>query len=172
MTPENPPLSFDPASGSPAGNSGAASERRKGVVWKWSIGVTLVVVGFLFWQCGSALLDGRKLSTVAVQHFHEQMNGAEYAQIVDEADEGFRHSGMTRDQLMKFLNAVHSRMGNAGVSNLANITVQATPGGTFIITVYRTKFDRGDAVENFTWLKKDGELLLYGYNIQSNALVM
>lgn len=130
------------------------------------------MVAFLFWQCGSALLEGRKLSNLAVQHFHEEMNGAEYAQIVDEADEGFRHSGMTRDQLMKFLNAIHARMGNAGNSNLRNIEVQANTGGTFVITVYRTKFDRGDAVETFTWLKKNGELLLYDYKIESNALVM
>jgi hypothetical protein len=115
---------------------------------------------------------GRKLSGAAVERFHDQLNAAEYAQIVDEADEGFRHSGSSRVDTMRFLQAVHSKLGNTGQSNLTNITVQATPGGSFVITVYQTKFDRGEAIERFTWMKRSGELLLYGYNIQSNALIM
>ncbi|HWY69728.1 MAG TPA: hypothetical protein VNX88_13745 [Terriglobales bacterium] len=172
MTPDNPSLPFDSATGSPAGPPLAAPERRKGVVWKWSIATTAVVLAFLMWQCGTAIRAGRKLSNAAVQRFHKQLNGTEYGPIVDDADEGFRHSGTTREELMRFLQVVHTNLGNAGESNLRNITVQATPGNTFVITVYQTKFDRGEAIERFTWMKTNGELFLYRYNIQSNALIM
>lgn len=172
MTPDTPSLSFDSSVGSPAGPPLTVPEQHKGVVWKLSIAVTIVVLAFLMWQCGSAIMAGRKLSNASVQEFHQELNGAEYAQIVDGADEGFRHSGTTRDELIRFLQAVHTKLGNAGESSLRNITVNATTGGTFVITVYQTKFDRGDAIEKFTWMKRRGELFLYGYNIQSNALIM
>jgi len=131
-----------------------------------------MVLTFLMWQCGSAIMAGRKLSNASVQQFHQELNGAEYGQIVDDADEGFRHSGTSRDELMHFLQAVHTKLGNAGESSLTNITVNATTGGTFVITVYQTKFNRGEAIEKFTWMKRSGELFLYGYSIQSNALIM
>ena len=172
MTPDNPPLSFDSATGSPAGPPLAAPGQRKGVLWKWSLAVTAVVLAFLMWQCGSAIQAGRKLSAAAVQHFHEQLNGEQYGVIIDEADDGFRHNGTTREQTMRFFKVVHTKLGSAGETSLRNITVQATPGGSFVVTVYQTKFDRGQAIERFTWMKRKGELLLYGYNIQSNALIM
>ena len=172
MTPDTPSLSFDASTGSSSAPALAPPEPRKGVMWKWSIGITIVVLAFLMWQCGSAFMAGRKLSNASVQQFHQELNGAEYAQIVDEADEGFRHTGTSRDELMRFLQAVHTKLGNAGESSFTNITVNATTGGTFVITVYQTKFDRGEATERFTWIKRNGELFLYGYNIQSNALIM
>ncbi|HET8825736.1 MAG TPA: hypothetical protein VFM77_11450 [Terriglobales bacterium] len=91
MTPDTPSLSLDSSAGSPAGAPLATPDQRKGVVWKWSIAITILVLAFLMWQCGSAFMAGRKLSTASVQQFHLELNGAEYAQIVDEADEGFRH---------------------------------------------------------------------------------
>jgi hypothetical protein len=172
MTPHNPPLSFDSATGSPVGPPLTATERRKGVLWKWSLAITAVVLALFIWQCGSAIQAGRKLSNAAVQHFHEQLNGDQYGVIIDEADDGFRHNGTTREETMRFFQVVHAKLGNAGESRLSNITVQTMPGGTFVVTVYQTKFDRGQAIESFRWIKKSGELLLYGYNIQSNALIM
>lgn len=167
MTLDNPSLVRESA----AGPAVAVPERRKGVVWKWSIAITVLVLGFLMWQCGSALLAGSKLSNSAVQQFHDEFNRSEYGQIIDAADEGFR-TGMTRDELMRFLQAIHTRLGNAGQSNFTNVTVQANQEGTFLITVYQTKFDHGDAIETFTWIKGKGKLFLSGYKIRSSALVM
>jgi hypothetical protein len=107
-----------------------------------------------------------------VQDFHDEFNGAHYEQIYEEADEGFRHSGDPQEEMIKFLRAIHNKLGNAGAPNLVNISVQATPAATFMITIYRTKFERGDAVERFTWIKKDDHLLLYAYNVESKALIV
>jgi len=47
--------------------------------------------------------------------------------------------------------------------------VNATTGGTFIVSQYNTTFDHGSAVETFRWIRASGALKLSGYNIQSNA---
>lgn len=163
MTPDDSPLSFE--------SSVPLPKPHKGIVWKWSIIATVAVLGFLMWQCGSALVAGRQLSNAAVQHFHDQLNGERYDQIFDEADDAFQHSG-SREETIKFLEAVHNKLGSAQGANLTNIMVQATPGGTFTIVSYTTHYERGNAVERFTWLKRGGRLLLREYHVESKALIV
>ena len=141
------------------------------MLWKWSIVATIVVLGCFLWQCGSALMTGRELSNAAAQRFHGELNSEQYEQIYDEADAGFRSSGK-KEELVKFLQAVHRKLGNAGTQTLSNIMVQSTPGGTFLIATYTTKFDRGAAVEKFVWIKESGRLVLRGYNVQSNTFIV
>ena len=148
-----------------------ATEPRKRVLWKWSIAVTVVVFGFLLWQCGSAVNSGRQLSSPAVERFHDELNAEEYEQIYAEADDAFRGSGK-KEETIKFLRGVHHKLGNAGEKTLSNVMVQATTGGTFVIATYATKFARGDALEKFTWVKLGGKLVLRGYNVQSNAFIV
>lgn len=147
---------------------GSATSPQKRVLWKWSLAVTGLILLFLAWQCGSALREGRGLANAAARDFHQKLNGGQYEEIYRQADEGFTRPGK-HDQLVRFLEAVHTRLGNAGVSNIANMRVNATTGGTFIVAQYNTTFDHGSAVETFTWIRSSGALKLSGYNIQANA---
>lgn len=167
---DNPKMMLDASSPS-LNSSDLGSESRKSILWKWSIAITVVVLGFLAWQCGSALLAGRGLSNAAVKHFHEQLNEEQYEQIFAAADDGFQRSA-DREETIKFLQAVHRKLGSAEQTNLRNITVQATGAGTFVIASYITKFKNGEGTEQFTWTKTDGQLKLHGYNVQSKALVI
>jgi hypothetical protein len=142
----------------------------KRVLWKWSLAATAVILAFLMWQCGSALVQGRKLANAAVQHFHQQLNTEEYEEIYRSADEGFR-TGQSHDELIKFLQAVHKKLGNAGDATQTNIRVDTNTQGTFTTTWYSTAFANGTAKETFTWTKGSGTLKLYGYHIESNALL-
>ena len=162
MTADATPLSLN----SPA----AAPEPRRHVLWKWSIAITAIVLGYLMWQCGSGLSVGRSLSNAAVQQFHSELNNEQYDRIFAYADDGFRGSGK-QEEGIKFLQAVHRKLGNAQQANLANMMVQATTGGTYIIAAYKTKFEHGDADEKFVWVRKDGQLKLYRYDVQSNVFV-
>jgi hypothetical protein len=126
-----------------------------------------------YFSHGSAVLEstrGQKLANIAVEHFHEQLNNDRYDEIIGEADEGFSQAG--KDDLLKFFSAVHAKLGDAGASSFDNINVSATPTRTFVTTRYSTAFSRGAATETFTWIKKAGALKLYGYNINSNALIL
>lgn len=144
---------------------------RKRVLWKWSLAITAIVAVFLVWQCGNAVLQGRRLATPAVDRFHQQLNAGKFEEIYQEAAQGFREGGKHED-IVRFLNAVHAKLGNAGATSAGNINVNATPNGTFVTTEYNTKFEKGDALETFTWLKAGGALKLHAYNIQSNAFIL
>ena len=156
----------------PAPDYGDRPAPRKRVLWKWSLAFSAAAFLFLTWQCGSALLSGRSLSNAAVAHFHQQFNARQYEQIADQADERFAAT-TKRDELFAFLKAVDRKIGSAGEARLVNINVNVNTDGTFVTCVYNTDFARGKGVETFTWKKSPGaELKLYGYNIQSNDLVL
>lgn len=152
-------------------NFGQPSPPGKRVLWKWSLAVTAVVLILLLWQCGSALVQGRRLADTAVQHFHEQLNNGEFAEIYGGADEGFRNAGK-REEALQFLKAVHDKLGTAGQYTFLNINVNTNTHGTFITTVYNTTFARGRATERFIWVRHGATLALYTYNIESPALVV
>jgi hypothetical protein len=139
--------------------------------WRWMLTIVAVVFLYLMWQCGSALLEGHKLADAATQRFHQQLNAGQYETICEEADEGFG-CDQKRDELVKFLSAVHRKLGNAGEPKFVRMNVNATTNGTFTSVVYETKFAMGDATETFTWIKKEGSLKLRGYSINSMALVV
>jgi hypothetical protein len=163
-------MSITPSS-EPVSYSLPAPARPKRVLWRWSFAFTAVVLMFLMWRCGSSLINGRSLSNQAVYRFHEQFNNAEYKQIGQEAEENF-HSTEKEQELVDFLTAVHRKLGNAGAESMTNINVNATTNGTFITATYETHFDRGSAVETFTWRRNGGGVKLYAYNIQSKELVL
>jgi len=66
---------------------------------------------------------------------------------------------------------VHRKLGYAGTENQINMNVNATTGGTFITSEYKTQFAQDQGVETFTWKKSSGTLKLYGCNVQSRALL-
>jgi hypothetical protein len=139
--------------------------------WKWFLTALAVLLAYLMWQCGTALYHGRELSNAAVQHFHKQLNDGDYQAILSEADPGFS-SGRKMADLIKFFEVVHRKLGDAGAESLTNINVNAQTNGTFVTTVYTTTFARSTATETFTWKKYGSALKLYGYNINSNALIL
>lgn len=164
MTTDAPPF--------PLSSPALAPQPRRRVLWKWSIVITVVVLGYLMWQCGSGLLAGRNLSNTAVQDFHDQLNDEHYQEIFADADDGFQQSGNKKEETIKFLQAVHRKLGNAQQAHLVNIMVQATPGGTYIMAAYTTRFEHGEADEKFVWTRKSGQLKLHGYNVQSKVFVI
>ena len=91
----------------------SASNARKHVLWKTSIAITVAVVGFFCWHCSSVAGRARQLSDVEIRQFHEKLNSGNYGQIYDDADDTFRNSGR-EEELTKFLQAVHDRLGDAG----------------------------------------------------------
>lgn len=163
-----PVNSLEPAVTQPS--PGTSRLPRKRVLWKWSAAITVVFIGFLGWQCGSALLHGRELSNAAVQQFHRQLNGGDYEQIYGTAGNAFREAD-SKEKITSFLKAVHAKLGNANSEVLSNISVNATPAGVYVRTVYKTTFADGKAVETFVWLKNGNRLLLQGYNVQSNSFI-
>jgi Protein of unknown function (DUF4019) len=147
------------------------SRASKTVLWKWSFVATAAILVFLMWQCGSALYRGRQLAETAVREFHRNFNTGQYEQVYLAADPTFAQNA-NHEELLKLLEAVHRKLGDAKSEKLLSLNVNTLPSGTFIITRYTTVFTLGTATETFTWIKRGSTLKLYGYNIQSNALIL
>jgi hypothetical protein len=112
-------------------------------------------------------VQGRRLANTAVQHFHQQFNSGQYLEIFRDADVGFTE-GKNEDDLAKFLQEVHAKLGDAVAGSFISIRVNAATNGNLTTAQYKTTFDRGSAIETFTWIKTDNTLRLYGYNIRAN----
>jgi hypothetical protein len=140
------------------------------IVWKWTLIATALFVAYLLWQCGSGLYQGGRLANGSVHHFHQELNSGQYDQIWQEGDSGFREGGK-HEEFVRVLQATHAKLGNATTENLTNLHVNATTGGTLIITSYNTTFSGGMAEETFTWVKEGSGLKLRRYVITSPAFL-
>jgi hypothetical protein len=145
--------------------------RTESKAWIWILVGTGLFMAFLLWECGSGLYQGHKLADSSVQRFHQELNDEQYDRICDEAESSFRAS-KSRDQLVKFFTAIHSKLGNEISDSMTGIRVNATTTCTYVVTSYTTKYGNGSAEETFTWIKSGGKLKLVGYNVQSDALVV
>ncbi|MGA7853177.1 MAG: DUF4019 domain-containing protein [Candidatus Acidiferrales bacterium] len=106
-----------------------------------------------------------------VQVFHAQLDTEQYAAAYAASDEKL-HQTTTQSDFIKFLGAVHRKLGNVQQSNLRNTGVAWFAGqGATVTLVYETKFAEGSGTEQFVWHVKDNAALLYGYHINSNELV-
>ncbi|MBV9608317.1 MAG: DUF4019 domain-containing protein [Acidobacteria bacterium] len=123
-------------------------------------------LGAFSWQCGSGMSAAAHLSDAAVQHFHSQLDSGNYEAILQESDSAFQNSD-SHDELLRFMAAVHSKLGASRSTRRTNIFVNASTRGTFIKTTYQSVFEPGNAVETFTWTKATGSLKLVGYDIES-----
>jgi hypothetical protein len=142
----------------------------KRMLLKGSLLATALVLGYFMWQCGSGMSAGARLSDDAVHHFHSQLDSEAYPDILGESDEAFQNSGK-RDEIIKFLTGVHSKLGLSRGFTRTNLFVNATTTGTFIRVTYKSTFDQGNAVETFTWRKVAGGLKLLRYDINSNIFI-
>jgi hypothetical protein len=148
-----------------------STPRRKRTLLKWSVFATVVFLSYFIWQCGSGMSAGARLSDDAVRHFHSQLDSGAYDDILSESDEQFWRSG-NREEIVKFLTGVHSKLGLSHGFTRTNIFVNASTSGTFIKVTYESTFDQGGAVETFTWKKEAGRLRLVSYQINSNIFIV
>jgi hypothetical protein len=145
--------------------------KRKGILLKWSLIATALLLSYFIWEFGSGLMAGAGPSDDAVRRFHSLLDSRNYEELLRESDEGFQHAD-THEELLKFFAGVHSKLGASRDSTRTHISVQLTTHGTFVKVAYQSTFERGKATETFTWRKAvDGGLSLFGYNVQSNALL-
>ena len=151
-------------------NNDPAEPKRKWMSLKWSVVAIVLMFGYFMWQCGSAMSVGARLSDDSVRRLHSQLDSGAYDDILRESDEAFQNSA-SREELLKFLTGIHSKLGTARVCSRQHMSVNAGTHGTFINVTYRSTFDQGDAVETFIWRKAAGKLMLAGYRVQSSAFL-
>ena len=95
------------------------------------------------------------------------------AKVYEEAAAEWR-AVVNADESEKLLSRVRERLGRVETRALNTGREQsaASPplAGHTLELVYNTRFERGEAMERFTLLERDGGWLLAGYSVNSDAL--
>ncbi|HTU32771.1 MAG TPA: DUF4019 domain-containing protein [Candidatus Acidoferrum sp.] len=121
-------------------------------------------------SCGSMTKD-TTLAKEAVVGFHAQLDSGQYTVLYEAADPKL-HSITSEPDFVKFLDAVHRKLGAVRGSNLQNWRAGWYAGqGTTIVLTYNTSFAAGSGTEQFTWHIDNNRALLYGYHINSADLI-
>jgi hypothetical protein len=122
--------------------------------------------------CGAcAIGHGKADAEKAVATFHAQYARQQFDSMYVAADAGLKESS-SQPEFVRFMSAVHRKLGNVKQTKLAGWNVQANTGGSFAILTYETDFERGHGTETFHWRIGGAGPRLQGYNINSAALVV
>src|SRR5690348_452748 len=98
-------------------------------LWKLSVVVILLILTFYLWECGSAILTGRRLADRTVQRFHAELNASEYEKISSEGDADITAQ---RDEMAHMLAAIHNKLGDALAGRYIGMSVNVGSEGTFV----------------------------------------
>ena len=124
----------------------------------------------LFMTACSPVKSKRDAENLAVPHFHAQYNASRFTEIYNEATKDFR-SATKKEEYDQFMAAVRRKLGAVKTTESRTWNVNVTPAGTQISLSYKTEFENGSGLEQFTWLDNGQGPKLMGYNINSNTLI-
>jgi|SRR5882724_2337421 len=109
----------------------------------------------------------------AIGTVSDDIANEQYEKIYNEASELWRGAA-TLEQSAEVFKKLKTKLGKVENRTLYSATEQNNSGGplqgrAFIVT-YQTKFERGEGMETFTLIQKDGKWLLARYFVNSTAL--
>ena len=134
------------------------------------VAALVVAVGaILLWACGKGAYHDYRLSSAAVDRFHQQLDQGDFETIYGEATDEFRRAGSREDQI-KFLALVHEKMGNSGKMSAKGFHISWQNGRQSVNQVYDTQFALGQAEEGFIWIIEQDQPHLQMYHINSSNL--
>lgn len=119
--------------------------------------------------CGSG--DNLRIAREGVIHVHAQMDSEQFADIYSQADDALRATTKQQD-FLDFMGAVHRKLGKVQDASQRGFFVNFTTSGTQVRVNYVTKFEQGEAQEEFVWKIRGGQAKLLGYHINSKTLVI
>jgi len=132
--------------------------------WRLFLCVSVLLLG----GCGSS--ENLRIAKEATTHVHAQMDSEQFTQIYSEADDALRAATKQQD-FLAFVSAVHRKLGRVQNASQTSFFVNFSTSGTRVRLNYQTKFDGGDAQEEFIWKIKGDQAALVGYHINSTALI-
>ena len=107
----------------------------------------------------------------AVGQFHQALNAGGFDAIYDQSAPAMK-AATPRDKFVKFLAAVHRKLGVAGATADQGFNVNYSTSGQFVTLTYATTYANGPAQESFVFRLDHGAASLVGYHINSDALIM
>jgi predicted small lipoprotein YifL len=118
--------------------------------------------------CGST--KGKEAATTSVDTFHQQLDNSKFTEIYSAVTPAFKTSTKEAD-FTKLLQAVHRKLGTVKKSTQDGFNINMFNGVTRVVLTYKTDFEKGSAIETFTFVTSGDSATLQGYNINSPALI-
>lgn len=125
---------------------------------------TWILVGLLSISCGTS--NDKMISEEKVLEFRQRVRQEQYDQIYEEASSAFKKSA-DKQQFTEGLKLVRSE-----ISVPENLVLQDWKvnkdlvAGTSVILVYQTKKEGNVFLEEYAFIKENGEFLLYNYRFK------
>lgn len=133
------------------------------------ISLSALAVLVVLLNIGKGAYQSYELASDAAQHFHGQLDSADYDGIYRDASDESRRSSR-RDDSRRFFETVHQKMGNSGKSSTVGLHVSWSGRRWWISQILDTQFALGRGRESFVWVMERDHLRLYGYHIDSQNL--
>jgi hypothetical protein len=105
-----------------------------------------------------------------ITELHHELDNEQFSDIYQSGSPELK-AATSESDFVKFLAAVHRKLGKvqSSVSTFKGFNI--TTNGTFVTLNYKTRFAQGDAQEQFVYVTRDKKTLLMGYHINSMALI-
>lgn len=131
----------------------------------------LALAAALFVVAGCSASVDTKAAEQAVARFHQMLDAGQFEAMYAASADDLRKSAAQRD-FIALLEAVHRKLGNTGAATEQKWNINYHTSGTFVTLAYSTRYAAGEAAEQFVYRMQDGQALLVGYHINSNALIL
>lgn len=126
---------------------------------------------------GCALVASREgvpsAAQAAIDAVSRDITEDNYEKVYNEAAEEWRKA-RTPDESKTILKTLKEKLGNVKSRSFHSATEQRNTGGQLpghvFIIAYQTSFERGEGMETFTLVERDGQWQLARYFVNSNAL--
>jgi len=158
-------------------NPKAKVEGHKAKVQRSSLVLTFAFCLFILAFLPACAVDERRgippAAQAAIDGVTEDVAAGRDAKVYGEAAEEWR-AAVSAEENARLLGRVRERLGRVESRTLHTGREQqsaAAPlNGHALELVYRTRFERGEAMEKFTLLEREGRWLLAGYTVSSDVL--
>ena len=134
--------------------------------------LVLLLMAYGLHGCFTAVESAQNQSRILVESLHIEMEQQDWSGIYANASEGYRKAIDEQKSTLYFL-SIYKKLGVPDTTTLENTVISATTNGSFIRSVFQTKFSKGGTgTETIVWREdSDGKYCLYNYDIQSFDLV-
>jgi hypothetical protein len=120
---------------------------------------------------GACSYEAKAQAVAGVDKFHQQLNDAKLDDIWNGADDAFRQDTLrlagSKRPYDATMDELRYRLGRVVTSSTQELSVESADSLSTITLVQDTKFERGSAVEHFTFLTRGGVAKLRSYDFTS-----
>lgn len=112
--------------------------------------------------------EQRDVAEAEVQRFHRLFNQRQAERLYAEASDELKRITQQED-FVRLLGDLHDQFGTVREANRQSWNVNSNNGRTTVVLGYDTRFERGQATEEFTYRMANGRPILVTYRINSDG---